>query len=135
MDIERIRGWTWNIANKLIEAGETRTLERFLIDLRSSNLPHEFANVIVNSMTVFRKSGIDTGEIPFDLQFFNYVTEFKQAKAVVIATIHNTLVREKLWGKIKELLDQKLSPESIAKRVSTSPDYVLKIIREKGGEV
>jgi hypothetical protein len=95
MDVERIRGWAWSIANKLIKAGEKKTLERFLMDLRSSNLPHEFANTIANSMTIFRKSGIGVGEIPFGLQFFNSVTEFKGAKAVVVATIYNALVTGK----------------------------------------
>jgi len=93
MDVERIRGWAWSVANKLIEAGEIKTLDRFLTDLRSANLPHEFANTIVNNMTVFKKSGINVGEIPFDLQYFNNVTEFKQAKAIVTATIYNAQVQ------------------------------------------
>ena len=93
MDVERIRGWAWSVANKLIDAGETKTLDRFLTDLRSSNLPHEFANTIVNNMTVFKRSGIDVSEIPFDLQYFSNVTEFKQAKAVVTATIYNAKVQ------------------------------------------
>jgi hypothetical protein len=93
VDIERIRGWAWSVANKLIEAGETKTLDRFLTDLRSANLPHEFANTIVNNVTVFKKSGIDVGEIPFDLQHFSNVTEFKQAKAVVTATIYNAKIQ------------------------------------------
>jgi len=93
MDVERIRGWAWNVANKLIEAGEIKTLDRFLTDLRSANLPHEFANTIINNMTVFKKSGIDVGEIPFDLQYFSNITEFKQAKAVVTATIYNAKIQ------------------------------------------
>jgi len=93
MDVERIRGWAWSVANKLIEAGEVKILDRFLTDLRSANLPHEFANTIVNNMTVFKKSGIDVGEIPFDLQYFSNVTEFKQAKAVVTATIYNAKIQ------------------------------------------
>ena len=93
MDIERIRGWAWSVASRLIEAGETRTLDKFLTDLRSSNLPHEFANTIVNNMTIFRKSGVDIGEIPFNLQYFSNVTEFKQAKAVVIATLYNAQIQ------------------------------------------
>ena len=95
MDVERIRGWAWNVANKLIEAdrGETRTLDRFMMDLRGANLPHEFTNAIANNMTVFEKSGIEIGEIPFDLQYFRNVSEFKQAKAVVIATLYNAKVQ------------------------------------------
>jgi len=93
MDVERIRGWAWSVANKLIEAGETNTLDRFLTDLRSANLPHEFANLIVGNITVFKRSGIDVGEIPFDLQHFSSVTEFKEAKAVVTATIYNAKIQ------------------------------------------
>ena len=93
MDIERIRSWAWGVANKLIGAGEMKALERLLVDLRSANLPHEFANTIVNNMTVFKKSGIDVGEIPFDLQYFGNVTEFKEAKAVVTATFFNAKVQ------------------------------------------
>jgi len=93
VDVERIRGWAWSVANKLIEAGEVKTLDRFLTDLRSANLPHEFANTIVNNVTVFKKSGIDVGEIPFDLQYFSNVTEFKQAKAIVTATIYNAKIQ------------------------------------------
>jgi len=93
MDVERIRGWAWDVANKLIQAGEAKTLDRFLTDLRSSNLPHELANTIVNNVTVFKKSGINVSEIPFALQYFSNVTEFKQAKAVVIATIYNAKVQ------------------------------------------
>lgn len=95
MDVERIRGWAWNVANKLVEAdrGETRTLDRFMMDLRGANLPHEFTNAIANNMTVFEKSGIDVGEIPFDLQYFRNVSEFKQAKAIVIATLYNAKIQ------------------------------------------
>ena len=95
MDVERIRSWAWNVANKLIDSdrGDTRTLDRFMMDLRSANLPHEFANAIANNMTVFEKSGIEVGEIPFDLQYFENVTEFKQAKAVVIATFYNAKIQ------------------------------------------
>jgi len=95
MDIERVRGWAWNVASKLVEAegGETETLERFLMGLRSSNLPHDFANEIVNNITVFKRSDIDVGEIPFDLQHFTSVTEFKKAKAVILATFHNRMVK------------------------------------------
>ena len=93
MDFERIRCWSWIVANKLIEAGETNILDRFLTSLRSANLPHEFANTIVNNVTVFKKGGIDVGEIPFDLQYFGNVTEFKQAKAVVTATIYNAKIQ------------------------------------------
>ncbi|RLI21880.1 hypothetical protein DRO47_03270 [Candidatus Bathyarchaeota archaeon] len=99
MDIERIRGWAWNVANKLIEAEETSGLDRFLTDLRSSSLPHEFANTIVNTITVFRKSGIKLGEIPFDLQYFSNVTEFKEAKAVVLATLYNAMVKRETESK------------------------------------
>ena len=95
VDVERIRGWAWSVASKLIEAerGETRTLDRFMMDLRGANLPHEFANAIANNMTVFEKSGIEVGEIPFDLQYFENVTEFKKAKAVVIATLYNAKIQ------------------------------------------
>jgi Ca2+-dependent lipid-binding protein len=93
MDVEGIRKWTWSVANKLIEAGEVKILDRFLTDLRSSNLPHEFANTIVNNITVFKKSGINVGEIRFDLQYFGSVTEFKQAKAIVTATIYNAKIQ------------------------------------------
>ena len=95
MDVERIRGWAWSVANKLIEAegGETRTLDRFMMDLRSANLPHEFTNAIANNITIFERNGIEVGEIPFDLQYFENVTEFKQAKAIVIATLYNAEVQ------------------------------------------
>lgn len=95
MNVERIRSWAWSVANKLIEAngGETKTLERFMMDLRGANLPHEFTNAIANNMTVFEKGGIEVGEIPFDLQYFENVTEFKQAKAIVIATLHNAKIQ------------------------------------------
>jgi hypothetical protein len=95
MDVERIRGWAWSVANKLIEAdrGETRILDRFMMDLRGANLPHEFTNAIANNMTVFERSGIEVGEIPFDLQYFRNVSEFKQAKAVVIATLYNAKIQ------------------------------------------
>ena len=95
MDVERIRGWAWNVANKLIEAGrgETRMLDRFTMDLRSANLPHEFANAIATNMTIFERSGIEVGEVPFDLQYFENVTEFKQAKAIIIATLYNAKIR------------------------------------------
>jgi hypothetical protein len=93
MDVTRIRGWAWYLANELIQAEGTKVIDRLITDLRSSNLPHEFANTIVNNITVFRKSGIDVSEIPFDLQYFSNVTEFKQAKAVVIATIYNARVQ------------------------------------------
>ena len=95
MDVERIRGWAWSVANKLIEAegGETRTLDRFMMDLRSANLPHEFTNAIANNITIFERNGIEVGEIPFDLQYFENVTEFKQAKALVIATLYNAKIR------------------------------------------
>ena len=95
MDVERIRGWAWNVANKLMEAdrGETRMLDRFMMDLRGANLPHEFTNAIANNMTVFERSGIEVGEIPFDLQYFENVTEFKEVKAIVIATLYNAKIQ------------------------------------------
>jgi len=97
MDVERIRGWAWSVANKLIEAekGETRTLDRFMMDLRGANLPHEFTNAIANNITVFERSGIEVGEIPFELQYFRNVTEFKEVKAIVIATFHNAKIKSK----------------------------------------
>ena len=95
MDVEKIRGWAWSVANKLIEAerGDTRTLDKFMMDLRSANLPHEFTNAIANNMTIFERSGIEVGEIPFDLQYFENVTEFKQTKAIVIATLYNAKIQ------------------------------------------
>jgi hypothetical protein len=96
MDVNRIRRWAWGVANKLIETGESKTVDRFLTDLRSSNLPHEFTNTIVNNITVFKKSGIDVGEIPFDLQYFDNVTEFKEAKAIVIATVYNAMIQSEM---------------------------------------
>jgi len=95
MDVEGIRGWARSVANKLIEAdrGETRTLDRFMMDLRSANLPHEFTNAIANNMTVFKRAGIDVGEIPPELQYFSNVTEFKEAKAIVIANLYNAKIR------------------------------------------
>lgn len=134
MDIERIRGWAWDIANKLIEAerGETRLLDKFMMDLRSATLPHDFANVIVNNMTVFKRSGINTGEIPFDLQYFASVTEFKEAKAVVIATFHNTQV---LWSNIKELYNKNYPEEEIAKKLGVKSEFISKVVSLlKGGE-
>jgi len=135
MDIEKIRKWAWKVANKLIEfeGGETRTLDRFMMDLRSSNLPHDFANVIVNNMTIFRRSGIDVDEISPDLQYFNNVTEFKEAKAVIIATFHNAQV---LWNRIKDLyINQKLRPEEIAEKLRMNIEVVKRMIEViKGGE-
>jgi len=95
MDVEKIRRWAWSVANELIEAekGDTRTLDRFMMDLRGTNLPHEFANAIVNNITVFERSGIKVGEIPFALQYFENITEFKQAKAIVISTLYNAKVQ------------------------------------------
>ena len=134
MDVERIRGWAWSVANKLIEAerGETRILDRFMMDLRSSNLPHDFANAIVDNMTVFRKSGIDVGEIPFELQYFANITEFKETKAVVIATFHNAQV---IWNRIKELYNQKIGVDEITKKIGAKPEFVSRVIKIiKGGE-
>jgi len=99
MDVEKIRSWAWNVANSLIKAGEEKILDRFLTDLRSANLPHEFSNTIVNNITVFKKSGIDVGEIPFSLQYFSSITEFKQAKAIVTATIYNAKVQSERKSK------------------------------------
>ena len=95
MDVGRIRGWAWSVANRLIEAenGSTRTLDKFIMDLRGASLPHEFTNAVVNNMTVFKKSGVDVDEIPFELQYFGNITEFKQTKAVVIATLYNAKVQ------------------------------------------
>ena len=101
MDIEKIRGWSWGLAQKLIENEEEKTLERFLTDLRSSNLPHEFSNVIADSLVTFRKAGMSIPTIPYDLQYFSSVTDFKTAKAIVVATIYNALV-QKEKGKVKE---------------------------------
>lgn len=96
MDVERIGKWAWSVANRLIETeGDTRTLDRFMMDLRGANLPHEFSNAIANNMTIFERSGIEVGEIPLDLRYFRNVTEFKEAKAVVIATLYNAKVQSK----------------------------------------
>jgi len=110
VDVERIRGWAWSVANKLIEAdrGETRTLDRFMMDLRGANLPHEFTNAIANNMTVFKRAGIDVGEIPHELQYFSSVTEFKEAKAVIIATFHNTQIT---WNRVVERLSKEKTKE------------------------
>ena len=102
MDVERIRNWAWSVASELIRAGEENILDRFLTDLRSSNLPHEFSNTIVNNITVFKKSGIDVGEIPFNLQYFSNVTEFKQAKAVITATLYNAKIQAERKAQKKE---------------------------------
>ena len=134
MDVERIRAWAWGVANKLIEAdrGETRTLDRFMMDLRGANLPHEFTNVIANNMTVFKRAGIDVRGIPDELQYFSSVTEFKEAKAVIIATFHNTPI---IWNRVVEILDKKktkyLSNEDI-KRIAdecyVKPEFVQMVI-------
>ena len=95
MDVKRISDWAWSVANKLIEAekGDTKTLDRFMMDLRSANLPHEFTNAIANNMTVFKRAGIDMGKIPSELQYFSSITEFKEAKAIVIANLYNAEVQ------------------------------------------
>lgn len=141
MDVERIRGWAWSVANKLMEAdrGETRTLDRFMMDLRGANLPHEFTNAIANNMTVFKRAGIDVGEIPHELQYFSSVTEFKEAKAVIIASFHNTQIT---WSRVVERLrkekNAKLSDNDI-KRIAdecyVKPEFVKLVINTlKGGE-
>jgi len=95
MDVKRISDWAGSVANKLIEAekGDTRTLDRFMMDLRSANLPHEFTNAIANNMTVFKRAGIDMGKIPPELQYFSSITEFKEAKAIVIANLYNAKIQ------------------------------------------
>ena len=141
MDVERIRGWAWGVANRLIEAdrGDTRTLDRFMMDLRSANLPQEFTNAIANNMTVFKRAGIDVGEIPHELQYFSNITEFKEAKAIIIATFHNTQIT---WSKVAERLKKErikeLSDEDI-KRIAdecyVKPEFVKIVIDSlKGGE-
>ena len=141
MDVERIRGWAWSVANKLMEAdrGETRTLDRFMMDLRGANLPHEFTNAIANNMTVFKRAGIDVGEIPHELQYFSSVTEFKEAKAVIIASFHNMQIT---WSRVVERLrkekNAKLSDNDI-KRIAdecyVKPEFVKLVINTlKGGE-
>jgi len=139
MDVERIRGWAWSVANRLIESerGDTRTLDRFMMDLRNANLPHEFTNAIANNMTVFKRAGIDVGEIPHELQYFSSITEFKEAKAVIIATFHNTQitwsrVMERL-KKVKELSDEDV--KRIADECYVKPEFVRIVINSlKGGE-
>ena len=141
MDVERIRGWAWNVANRLIESerGNTRTLDRFMMDLRGANLPHEFTNAIANNMTVFKKAGIDVGEIPYELQYFSSITEFKEVKAVIIATFHNTQIA---WNRVMERLKKErvkeLSDEDI-KRIANEcyvkPQFVQIVINSlRGGE-
>jgi len=139
MDVERIRGWAWRVANKLIEAekGDTKTLDRFMMDLRSANLPHEFTNAIANNMTVFKRAGIDVGEIPHELQYFSSITEFKEVKAIIIATFHNTQIT---WSRVVERLKKikKLSDEDIkriAEECYVKPEFVQIVISTlKGGE-
>ncbi len=135
MDVERIRGWAWDVANKLIKAerGETRTLDRFMMDLRSANLPHEFTNAIANNVTIFERSGINVGEIPFDLQYFYSVTEFKEAKAVIIAIFHNTQIT---WNRVvnslgkqkdlKSLSEEKI--KEIANECYVKPEFVYRVV-------
>jgi len=139
MDVERIRGWAWSIANKLIESerGDTRMLDRFMMDLRGANLPHEFTNAIANNMTVFKRAGINVGEIPYELQYFSSVTEFKEAKAVIIATFHNTQI---VWNRVIEKLEgvEELSEEEI-KRIAdecyVKPEFVRTVMNSlKGGD-
>lgn len=139
MDVERIRGWAWSVANRLIESerGDTRTLDRFMMDLRSANLPHEFTNAIANNMTVFKRAGIDVSEIPRELQYFSSITEFKEAKAIIIATFHNTQIT---WSRVVERLEKvkELSDEDI-KRIAdecyVKPEFVQIVINSlKGGE-
>ncbi len=141
MDVGRIRGWAWSVANKLIEAerGDTRTLDRFMMDLRCANLPHEFTNAIANNMTVFKRAGVDVGEIPHELQYFSSVTEFKEAKAIIIATFHNTqitwncVVERLRKEKIKELSDEDI--KRIADECYVKPEFVQIVISTlKGGE-
>jgi len=142
MDVEKIRSWAWSVANKLIEyeGGSTRILDKFMMDLRGANLPHEFTNAIVNNMTVFKRAGIDVGEIPSELQYFSSVTSFKEAKAVIIATFHNTQVT---WNRVVENLRKqkrldltKEEIEKIAKECYVKPDFVRVVINVlKGGEV
>ena len=142
MDVERIRGWAWSVANKLIESekGNTRTLDRFMMDLRGANLPHEFTNAIANNMTVFKRAGIDVGEIPHELQYFSSVTEFKEAKAIIIATFHNTQITWKRvtesLGRQRELEDLRREKiEEIAKECYVKPEFVQMVINAlKGGE-
>lgn len=142
MDVERIRGWAWSVANKLIESekGNTRMLDRFMMDLRGANLPHEFTNAIANNMTVFKRAGIDVGEIPHELQYFSSVTEFKEAKAIIIATFHNTQITWKRviesLGKRRELEDLRREKiEEIAKKCYVKPEFVQMVINAlKGGE-
>ena len=139
MDVKRIRDWARSVANKLIEAdrGDTRTLDRFMMDLRGANLPHEFTNTIANNMTVFKRAGIDVGEIPYELQYFSSITEFKEAKAIIIATFHNTQIT---WSRVMERLEKvkELSNEDI-KRIAdecyVKPEFVQIVINSlKGGE-
>lgn len=141
MDVERIRGWAWGVANKLMEAdrGETRMLDRFMMDLRGANLPHEFTNAIANNILIFKRSGIDVGEIPHELQYFSSITEFKEAKAVIIATFHNAQIA---WSRVMERLSKEkvkgLSNEDIKKIANecyVKPEFVQNVINTlKGGE-
>jgi len=141
MDIERIRNWAWSVANTLMKAegGEPRSLNRFMMDLRNANLPHEFSNAIANNMTVFQRAGIDVGEIPLELQYFSNITSFKEAKAVIIATFHNVQVA---WSRVitalkkgdYDLINEK-TIEEISSKYHVKQDFIKMIIDTlKGGE-
>jgi hypothetical protein len=135
MDVERIRGWAYSVANKLIEAerGDTRILDRFMMDLRGTNLPYEFANAIASNMTVFKRAGIDIGEIPLELQYFPGITYFKEVKAIIIATFHNTQIA---WNRVMEKLKniknfEHLKTEDvkeIAEKCYVRPEFVQTVI-------
>jgi hypothetical protein len=100
MDVRGIKNWAQEVACKLLESGNEgkKLLDRFLVDLRSANLPHEFANTLVNSITVFGKRGIEI-EIHDDLQYFDNITKFKQIKAIVIAVLHNERIRREKFSR------------------------------------
>jgi hypothetical protein len=105
-----------------------------MMDLRNANLPYEFTNAIANSMTIFKRAGINTGEIPHELQYFSSITEFKEVKAVVIATFYNAQIS---WAKVIENLKRReIKPkdlskedvEKIANECYVKPEFVQNII-------
>jgi replicative superfamily II helicase len=92
-------------------------------------------------MTVFKRAGINIGEIPHEIQYFLSITDFKEAKAVIIATFHNTQIT---WNRVTENLrkqEKKISDlskedlEKVAKECYVKPEFVQTVINAlKGGE-
>lgn len=81
------------MASRLIEAGEQKSLERLLTDLRACSLPQDFSSTLINHLITLTRRGIgNLPTIPFELQSFDSITEFKNVKNVVTATIYNALI-------------------------------------------